>query len=113
MFRWQLVLFPVIAGLGSGSLQAEPKADSATLGLRAQQHLFVYYPERDIYYAPAHDRWFWREEDGWREADSLPVRHADALNDGVQLRLDTPNPRLRHEVVRRHYAGMRLSLIHI
>lgn len=107
MFRWQLVLFAVVAGLTAGSLQAEPKADNAMLGLQATQHLFVYYPQRDIYYAPAHDRWYWREQGGWRESDRLPVRHADALSGGVQLRLDTADPRLRHEVVRRHYAGMR------
>ena len=107
MFRWPPVILAAAASLAAGDLQAEPKAGGAVPGVPGPQHLFVYYPERDIYYAPARDRWFWREEGRWREAGRLPVRHADALDNGVQLRLDTPNPRLRHEVVRRHYAGMR------
>ena len=106
MFRRQLVIFAAGTVLAVSGLQAQPKAERATAGLQARQPLFVYYPQGDIYYAPARDHWYWREQDGWRHGERLPVRHADALRDGVRLRLDTPDPRLRHEVVRRHYAGM-------
>lgn len=106
MIGWQRAALMTAALALAGGLHAEPQARSATLGISAPQHLFVYYPQTGVYYAPVRNRWFWREQGRWQDRTQLPLRYADELDGGIRLRLDAAHPRLRHEVVRRHYAGL-------
>lgn len=99
----------VAAGMGLGiPAQADPPPWAPAHGYRAKQYTYVYYPVREIYYAPESRMWFWMSGNGWQFGASLPVEYRDYTQDGgVSVVLDTDRPYVRHEYVVQHYGTSR------
>lgn len=76
-------------------------------GWRAKHH-YVYYPDAEVYYAPASNRWFWLDGNGWQAGINLPraLRHF-VRTGGIDIDLDVDRPYLRNRYVVRHYGGHR------
>lgn len=84
-------------------VQADPPPWAPAHGYRAK-HAYVYYPEREIYYAPETRMWFWLSGGNWRVGASLPVAYRPYVSvGGVSIELDTDRPYLEHRYVVEHY----------
>lgn len=71
---------------------ADPPPWAPAHGYRAKQYRYVYYPQHEVYYAPASQLWFWLDGGGWRVGTALPSRIVVAGFDGVSVVLGTERP---------------------
>ena len=84
---------------------ADPPPWAPAHGYRAK-HRYVYYPDRQIYYAPEAQLWFWLTGDGWRFGARLPLAYQPYVGSGgVALELYTDRPYEDHDEVIQHYGG--------
>ena len=95
------LLLLLVIGLGCPAFAAPPDHAPAH-GYRAK-HEYIYYREREIYYAPDTSQWFWIEGRDWRFGARLPDRYQQFTSDGVRIQLDTDRPYIEHRYVVEHY----------
>ncbi|WP_028079659.1 hypothetical protein [Solimonas soli] len=93
------------AALGLALLM--PMSGQAQPGHAARgQHRYIYYPKKQIYYAPEAQLWFWREGDGWSQGAALPMLLQQYTHDGYNVYLDAERPYEQQKAVtdgyRRH-----------
>lgn len=68
------------------------------------QRTYVYYADRDIYFAPETRTYYWRDNGDWRSGSVLPRRERrNALRGGFTVQLDTDRPYDRHDYVVAQY----------
>ena len=84
---------------------AAPPDHAPAHGYRAK-HRYVYYPEREIYYAPESRLWFWISGGDWRFGASLPAAYQQYTSGGVSIELASDRPYTEHvHVVERYGKG--------
>lgn len=71
---------------------ADPPPWAPAHGYRAKHYRYVYYPQHEVYYAPASQLWFWLDGGQWRVGASLPRGIVVAGVPGVSLVLATERP---------------------
>lgn len=81
---------------------AAPPAHAPAHGYRAK-HSYMYYPEREIYYAPATSLWFWIDGGDWRFGASLPSGYQQFTTGGITIELEADKPYTEHRYVVEHY----------
>ena len=81
---------------------AAPPPHAPAHGYRAK-HAYVYYPEREIYYAPETSRWFWIDGGDWRVGTRLPDPYQQFTSGGIHIELGTERPYTEHAYVVEHY----------
>lgn len=81
---------------------AEPPSHAPAHGYRAK-HRYVYYPEREIYYAPETRLWFWLLGNDWRSGERLPAGYQQYTSDGISIELGSDRPYTDHSRVVREY----------
>lgn len=82
---------------------ADPPPWAPAHGYRAKQHRYVYYPAREIYYAPETRMWFWLNGGSWQFGASLPVEYRPYATGGVNVVLETDRPYQQHSYVVERY----------
>lgn len=93
------------AGLIAPTVLADPPPWAPAHGWRAK-HQYVYYPNAEVYYAPASRMWFWLGGNGWQAGVSLPAALQGYVQvGGVNISLDVDQPYLRNDYVVRRYGG--------
>ena len=98
----------LVTGLGFGlPAQAEPPPWAPAHGYRAQQaqsHRYVYYPERQVYYAPDTRSWFWLNGGNWQAGVTLPRQYqAYVTSGGISISLNESRPYVQHGYVEQNY----------
>ena len=84
---------------------AAPPDHAPAYGYRAK-HRYVYYPEREIYYAPESRLWFWISGGDWRFGAALPGAYQQYTSGGVSIELASDRPYTEHvHVVERYGKG--------
>lgn len=81
---------------------ADPPSHAPAHGYRAK-HRYVYYPEREIYYAPESRLWFWLSGGDWRFGASLPAGYQQYTSGGISIELGSDRPYHEHGYVVREY----------
>lgn len=98
-----LVMLALGGAIGTAApVFAAPPAHAPAHGYRAQ-HRYVYYPEREIYYAPESRLWFWIGDGDWRFGASLPIGYQQYTTGGVSIELDSERPYTEHVYVTQKY----------
>lgn len=68
------------------------------------KHRYVYYGDRDIYFSPETNRYFWLQDGRWVSGSTLPPEDAAFVRGGgVTIELDTERPYERNAYVIAHY----------
>ncbi len=68
-----------------------------------REYHYVYYPARQVYYAPASRGWFWMSGGNWQFGLTLPAQYRPYTNGGVQVTLHSSRPYLHHAHVEQRY----------
>lgn len=87
--------------------QADPPPWAPAHGYRAKEYRYVYYPQYEVYYAPATQNWFWLDGGRWRVGASLPSGIVVAGVPGVSVVLGTQRPYEMNTYVVARYGGKR------
>jgi hypothetical protein len=90
-----LLIATLTAGLPA---LAAPPDHAPAHGYRAK-HSYVYYREREIYYAPETRLWFWLDGGSWRFGAGLPVGYQQYTSGGITIELDSDRPYTEHRYV--------------
>ncbi len=96
-----MLLIVVAVGLVAPAF-AVPPDHAPAHGYRAK-HEYIYYREREIYYAPETSLWFWIDGGDWRVGARLPERYQQFTSSGVRIELGTDRPYVEHRYVVEHY----------
>ncbi|MCH8822682.1 MAG: hypothetical protein IH984_04150 [Planctomycetes bacterium] len=68
-----------------------------------KKHQYHYYPNEQVYYAPASGTYFWLEGSNWRFGVNLPGNISVNIGDRISIELDTDKPYQHHyEVSTKH-----------
>jgi hypothetical protein len=112
--RLLVVLMPLLFAATANQALADPPPWAPAHGERARhQHHYVYYPDSEVYYAPARHMWFWLSGNGWQAGAELPLAlRAYVRVGGVNIELGTRHPYRRHTYVVRRYGGHRVHWRH-
>lgn len=81
---------------------AAPPDHAPAHGYRAK-HQYVYYREREIYYAPETSLWFWLDGGDWRVGAKLPIGYQQYTSGGVSVELYSDRPYTEHAYVVEKY----------
>lgn len=95
-------VFAALLLAGSTAALADPPDHAPAYGYRAK-HPYVYYPSRQIYYAPESRSWFWISGGSWQVGVSLPAYLEQYTVGGVSIELDTDRPYTQNAYVVEHY----------
>lgn len=98
----------LLAGLSFGlPARAEPPPWAPAHGYRAQHahaYRYVYYPQRQVYYAPETRSWFWLSGGNWQAGVTLPSQYqAYVTSGGVSISLNASRPYVQHVYVEERY----------
>ena len=97
----------VVAALLAGSASA--MADT-TLTVSKTKHHYVYYKDRDVYFAPETKTYYWMANGSWRSGTTVPADYEPYVRTGgVTIDLDTERPYERHDYVIAHYKNAQPS----
>lgn len=100
----RLAAWALLAGLvAAPQAFASPPPWAPAHGHRAQRYPYVYYPQRQIYYAPHAGHWYWRDAGRWQHGPYLPRVLASFAVGGINIVLDSELPYYRHDYVVHHY----------
>lgn len=106
-FRVPLIGAALMLAVTSAPVLADPPPWAPAHGQRAKQarpYNYVYYPQRQLYYAPATQQWFWLSNGQWRFGVSLPVTYRGTVgNGGIPLVLHSSRPYTEHVYVEQTY----------
>jgi hypothetical protein len=68
------------------------------------KHKYVYYGDRDIYFSPETNTYYWMADNKWQSGPVLPPSVQEYVRSGgVAIELDTDRPYERNEYVIAHY----------
>jgi hypothetical protein len=81
---------------------ADPPGHAPAHGYRAK-HRYVYYPERELYYAPESRLWFWMQGADWRVGANLPAPYQQYTSGGITIELGSERPFTEHVYVVERY----------
>ncbi len=98
----RLLLVLLLTATPLGVSWAEPPPWAPAHGYRAKHH-YVYYPEREVYYAPDSGSWFWLDGGDWQVGVTLPVSLQPFVRVGVNLDLESDRPYYEHRQVVDYY----------
>ena len=86
---------------------ALPALADTRVSVEHGRHHYVYYSDKDIYYAPETRTYYWVEGGRWRSGPTLPADDQDYVvrAKGVDIDLDTERPYERNDYVVQHYRG--------
>lgn len=77
---------------------------STTTTTTTTKHRYVYYGDRDVYFAPDTKTYYWLSDGRWLSGPTLPAElEPFARSGGVTIELDTARPYERNEYVIAHY----------
>lgn len=93
-----------LAAAPVAAVLADPPAHAPAHGYRAKQR-YVYYPSREVYYAPDSRMWFWLDGGDWQVGVNLPAYYQQYTTGGVSIELGTDRPYTEHSYVVRQYGG--------
>lgn len=82
---------------------------TATAAASEGPYRYIYYPARQVYYAPDAQLWFWREGEQWTRGATLPVRLQQYTRGGYLVELETQRPYEQHQRVVERYKRQRLQ----
>jgi hypothetical protein len=94
-----------LAALTVGIAAALPALADTIVSTEQAKHHYVFYSDRDIYYAPESHTYFWMESGRWQSGASLPQQEQDRIvrAKGIEIDLDTDRPYERNDYVMSHY----------
>ena len=100
--------FSKIAALAiavSAASAALPALADTTVSVEKGKHHYVYYSDKDIYYAPESKTYWWVENGKWLSGPSVPRENQDYVvrAKGIDIDLDTERPYERNDYVVAHY----------
>jgi hypothetical protein len=103
-----LSVLAVLVGIGINlPAQADPPSWAPAHGYRnkeTREYRYVYYPERQVYYAPATQSWFWLNGGNWQVGVNLPRQfQVQSAGNGVPVVLHSSRPYVEHVYVEEHY----------
>jgi hypothetical protein len=105
--RRLLLAAAVLAGAVAAPAFAEPPPWAPAHGHRAKQqreYRYVYYPQQQVYFAPATSQWFWLSGGQWQFGVNLPLQYSGyARNPGVPVILHSSRPYAEHVYVEQNY----------
>lgn len=105
--RVPLIGAALMLAVTSAPVLADPPPWAPAHGQRAKQvrqYNYVYYPERQLYYAPTTQQWFWLSNGQWQFGVRLPVTYRGTVsNGGIPLVLHSSRPYIEHVYVERTY----------
>ncbi|NKF23980.1 hypothetical protein [Solimonas marina] len=76
------------------------------------QHHYVYYPGKQLYFAPERQMWFWRDGDDWASGGTLPLIYQQYTHGGYSVYLDVDKPYEAQAQVDTDYRHHRLQPFH-
>lgn len=93
------------AALAIAVSAALPALAETSVTVERGRHHYVYYSDKDIYYAPDTHRYYWVEDGRWRSGERLPPAEQDYVvrAKGIDIDLDTDTPYERNDYVVAHY----------
>ena len=81
-----------------------PTSSTTTTTTTTTKHKYVYYRDRDIYFAPETKTYYWLSDGNWRSGRELPPEsRAYVRTGGVMIELDTERPYEKHDYVIARY----------
>ena len=81
--------------------------ETAVVIEKTTKHHYVYYGDRQIYFAPETKTYYWQTNGAWQSGETLPSEDRTYVKTGgVEMDLDTDHPYERHEWVIKHYKTM-------
>ena len=81
-----------------------PNGVTTTTTTTTTKHRYMYYGDRDIYFSPETNTYFWQQDGRWVSGTSLPPEDAPYIRSGgVAIELDTERPYERNAYVIAHY----------
>ena len=90
-----------------------PDQSTTTTTTTVTKHQYVYYPEHDIYFAPATKTYFYQVNGNWTSGTVLPPEDMPYIRSkGVAIELDTDRPYERHDYVIAHYKNKAIKIEH-
>jgi len=97
--------FSKIAALAIAVSAALPALADTTVSVEHGKHHYVYYSDKDIYYAPESKTYWWVENGKWQSGPSVPRESQDYVvrAKGIDIDLDTERPYERNDYVVSHY----------
>ena len=97
--------FSKIAALAIAVSAALPALADTTVSVEHGKHHYVYYSDKDIYYAPESKTYWWVENGKWQSGPSVPRESQDYVvrAKGIEIDLDTERPYERNDYVVAHY----------
>lgn len=106
--RALLLTITFAAGLGAAlPAYADPPPWAPAHGHRAKkvrEYRYVYYPQQQVYYAPANNTWFWMNGGHWQFGIHLPLQYRGVASyGGVPVVLQSNRPYVQHVYVERTY----------
>lgn len=96
-----------LAALAIAVSAALPALADTSVTVDHGRHHYVYYSDKDIYYAPETHKYFWVEDGRWRSGMTLPPDEQAYVvrAKGIDIDLDTDTPYERNDYVVSHYRG--------
>jgi hypothetical protein len=78
--------------------------DGGRSNAEAGKYRYIYYADRDVYYAPTTRTYYWQSDGRWLSGIAVPPEIAPyGRSGGVEIDLDTARPYERNEYVVAHY----------
>ncbi|MGH8446662.1 MAG: hypothetical protein ACREVL_15425 [Solimonas sp.] len=77
------------------AVHARPAQPPAPQG----RYHYVYYPEKQVYYAPDKQMWFWLDGSEWASGAALPLIYQQYTRRGVNVYVDAERPYDEHQRV--------------
>ena len=89
----------------SATFAGLPALADTTVSVEHGKHHYVYYSDKDIYYAPESKTYWWVENGKWQSGPSVPRESQDYVvrAKGIDIDLDTERPYERNDYVVAHY----------
>jgi hypothetical protein len=85
-----------------------PAMAQTTVAVEKTRHNYVYYKDRDVYFAPETKTYYWMANGSWRSGAALPADYEPYVRSGgVTIELDTERPYERHDYVIAKYKNSR------
>jgi hypothetical protein len=100
-----------LAALAIAVSAALPALADTAVSVDNGRHHYVFYSDKDIYYAPETHKYFWVEDGHWRSGTTLPPAEQDYVvrAKGIDIDLDTEVPYERNDYVVSKYRGVDVS----
>jgi hypothetical protein len=80
-----------------------PDGSTTTTTTTTKRH-YVYFGDKDVYYAPDRRMYYWMDNGRWQSGTTVPRQYEPFVRSGgVEIELDTDRPYERNEYVIAHY----------